>query len=130
MRQIILLLSMALAGCASQPRLKPFTTDGCSLYPDGTAEYRDLWLHCCRRHDRKYWLGGTRAERLEADIELRDCVAAAGQPRIAERMLRGVRAGGTPYLPTRFRWGYGWRFFRGYQPLTDSEKSLIEESSR
>jgi hypothetical protein len=128
MRQLILLLSVALAGCASQPRLKPFATDGCSLYPDGTSEYRDLWLHCCRRHDRKYWLGGTRAERLKADIELRDCVAAVGQPRIAERMLRGVRAGGTPYLPTRFRWGYGWRYLRGYKPLTDSEKKLIEGS--
>ena len=94
---------------------------------DGTSEYRDLWLHCCRRHDRKYWLGGTKAERWDADIGLRDCVAAVGQPRIAERMLRGVRAGGTPYLPTRFRWGYGWRYLRGYKPLTDSEKNLIEE---
>jgi len=41
-------------------------------------------------------------------------------------MLAGVRVGGTPYLPTRFRWGYGWPFFRGYQPLNADELKQIE----
>ncbi|MCX5795989.1 MAG: hypothetical protein NTY77_10880 [Elusimicrobia bacterium] len=128
MRILSLLLLLTLAGCASQPRLRPFTTDGCSLFPDGTSEHKDLWLDCCKKHDHKYWMGGTKAERLQADIELRNCVAGVGEPRTAELMLQGVRAGGTPYLPTRFRWGYGWRYFRGYKPLTDKEKKLIEDS--
>jgi hypothetical protein len=36
-------------------------------------------------------------------------------------MLAGVRIGGTPYLPTRFRWGYGWPWPRGYRALTPAE---------
>jgi hypothetical protein len=40
-------------------------------------------------------------------------------------MYRGVRAGGTPYLPTPYRWGYGWRYLRGYKALTEAEKLLV-----
>ena len=121
---------LTFAGCAPQPRLRHFTTDGCTLFPDGISELKDLGLDCCKKHDYKYWMGGTKAERLKADLDLRNCVAAVGQPKIAKWMLRGVRAGGTPYLPTSFRWGYGWRYFRGYKPLTDREKKLIEEPQR
>lgn len=123
-----MLLLMACAACAPRPRLRPFTTDGCSLFPDGSAEHEELWLHCCRQHDFKYWMGGPKADRLTADRELRDCVAAVGRPKTAKWMLRGVRAGGTPYLPTRFRWGYGWRYLRGYKALTDEERKLIDEA--
>ena len=121
-----LLFALLAAGCASQPRLRPFTTDGCSLFPNGVPEHKTLWLACCEEHDRKYWAGGTKKERLDADLELRSCVAATGQPRVAALMLGGVRAGGTPYMPTWFRWGYGWTDFRGYRPLTDAERKLIE----
>ena len=130
MRILPPLLMLTFAGCAPQPRLRHFTTDGCTLFPDGISELKDLWLDCCKKHDYKYWMGGTKAERLKADLDLRNCVAAVGQPKIAKWMLRGVRAGGTPYLPTSFRWGYGWRYFRGYKPLTDREKKLIEEPQR
>lgn len=129
MRLLPLLLLLTFAACASQKRPRPFTTDGCSLFPDGTAEHKDLWLRCCVKHDEKYWRGGTKAERLQADLELRDCVAAVGQPKIAARMLTGVRAGGTPYLPTDFRWGYAWPYLRGYKRLTDDDKKRLEESS-
>jgi hypothetical protein len=130
MRILPPLLLLTFAGCASQPRLRPFTTDGCTLSPDGTSEHKSLWLDCCKKHDYKYWMGGTQAERLKADLDLRECVSAVGQPETAEWMLRGVRAGGTPYLPTRFRWGYGWRYPRRYKPLSDNEKKLLEESQR
>ena len=97
------------------------------MFPNGTSEHKDLWLECCIKHDREYWMGGTKAERLKADIGLRACVAAVGEPKTAELMLKGVRVGGTPYLPTSWRWGYGWRYFRGYKPLTNGEEKLIEE---
>ena len=130
MRALASLLVLAFAGCTSPSGLQPFTTDGCTLFPNGTLAHKDLWLDCCIKHDYKYWMGGTEAERAKADIELQKCVAAVGEPKTAELMLRGVRAGGTPYLPTGFRWGYGWTYFRGYKPLTDGEKKLIEESRR
>jgi len=59
---LLLLLWPALAA-----ELKPFTTDGCSAFPDGTPAHRDLWLNCCIQHDLAYWKGGTHTERLNAD---------------------------------------------------------------
>jgi hypothetical protein len=107
--------------------LKPFTTDGCSSFPDGTIEQSSLWANCCIRHDFAYWQGGTYEERLEADEELESCVAGVGEATIASLMLAGVRVGGTPYLPTSYRWGYGWPFMRGYKPLTAEEKLEVRK---
>jgi hypothetical protein len=107
--------------------LKPFTTDGCSSFPDGTLEQASLWANCCIRHDFAYWQGGSYEERLAADEELESCVAGVGEPTIASLMLAGVRVGGTPYLPTSYRWGYGWPFMRGYKPLTAEEKLEVRK---
>ena len=41
-------------------------------------------------------------------------------------MYGGVRAGGSPYFYTWYRWGYGWPFERKYQPLTPSERRLAD----
>ena len=106
--------------------IQPFTSDGCSAFPDGTIEQQELWLDCCRKHDHAYWKGGTYDERVQADEALRQCVAGVGEAEIAFVMLAGVRVGGTPYLPTEFRWGYGWPFPRGYKALTRKEQALIE----
>lgn len=107
---------------ASTTTLKPFTTDGCSEFPNGTPGQQNLWLNCCIAHDKKYWAGGTHRERLQADRELKECVTAAGEPAIAELMLAGVRVGGSPWWHTPFRWGYGWPYGRGYKALTSDEK--------
>ncbi len=115
-------LVLAAGPARAQDQLKPFTTDGCSEFPNGTPRQKDLWLKCCITHDKKYWAGGTYDERLQADRELRSCVAAVGEPAIAALMLAGVRVGGSPSLNTSFRWGYGWPFGRGYQALTPEEK--------
>jgi len=103
--------------------LAPFSTDGCSDFPDGTSSQKTLWRDCCVAHDRSYWAGGSYAERIAADVALERCVAAVGEPVIAKLMLAGVRVGGSPYWPTHFRWGYGWPWGRGYQPLTDAERA-------
>ncbi len=120
-RVVVVALVSLIGGCTSTGPLRPFTTDGCSGFPDGLPSHRDLWLRCCTDHDRAYWLGGTYDERLAADKQLRYCVAEAGNPAIAEIMLRGVRVGGSPWLPTSFRWGYGWPYGRGYQEIAPDE---------
>lgn len=102
-------------------QLKPFTSDGCSMFPDGTYQQNELWLGCCTTHDLAYWQGGTYQQRLIADQSLKSCVAKVGQAEIAELMLMGVRVGGTPYLPTSFRWGYGWSYPKLYDELNESE---------
>lgn len=108
-------------------QLKPFTTDGCSAFPDGTIKQQSIWVNCCIRHDLAYWKGGTYEDRLQADIELRACVHKVGEPEIALIMLAGVRVGGSPYYPTSYRWGYGWPYFRGYQALSEPEKQQVKQ---
>lgn len=105
--------------------LKPFTTDGCSAFPDGTLNQKKLWLKCCTQHDFDYWQGGTYQQRVLSDQALKSCVANVGQPEIAALMLAGVRVGGTPYLPTPFRWGYGWPYPKFYGPLTALEQKQV-----
>ena len=107
--------------------IRPFESDGCSSFPNGTVQQNELWLSCCITHDYAYWKGGTYQERIAADKELEACVSAVGEPEIALLMLAGVRVGGTPYLPIRFRWGYGWPYPRGYKALTEDEIMQIRE---
>lgn len=125
MKRLSVLLLLLLAS-ASASELRPFTSDGCSSFPNGTFWQNELWLACCTAHDYAYWQGGTFEQRLQADQELEACVSAVGEPEIARLMLAGVRVGGTPYLPTMFRWGYGWPYPRGYKALTDEERQQIE----
>lgn len=117
-------------GCAVPTTIRPFTTDGCSDFPDGTPTHKTLWRACCVAHDKAYWQGGTYDERRKADKELRRCVAHVGEPGIAALMLAGVRVGGSPYWPTRFRWGYGWPWPRSYGAPTPAERDQIQKALR
>ncbi len=123
---LLTLVTTTLSACSDQP-IKPFTSDGCSSFPDGTYSQRELWLGCCTEHDLAYWQGGTYDQRLQSDQQLQQCVAQVGQESIAKLMLAGVRVGGTPFLPTSFRWGYGWPYPRLYKPLSTAEQQQIKE---
>ena len=94
--------------------IRPFTTDGCTMFPDGWGGNDTLWRHCCVSHDSAYWKGGTKRDRLIADSLLRECVTREGYPKISSKMFVGVRIFGGPSLPTPWRWGYGWEFGKGY----------------
>jgi hypothetical protein len=121
----LIIMLTALTFTVSADTLKPFTSDGCSSFPDGTLKQKTLWLSCCQQHDLEYWRGGTYQERLQSDIALKVCVSNVGEPEIALLMLAGVRVGGTPFLPTKFRWGYGWSYPRFYGELTKSELQQV-----
>jgi len=119
---------LALAGHAAAADLGDFTSDGCSLFPDGTPGDRAKWCACCLAHDLAYWAGGTEEERKRSDERLRDCVLErTGDRALAHTMYLGVRAGGHPAFPTWYRWAYGWPYGRGYRPLTDEERLLARE---
>jgi len=122
----VLLLFLSLSADASD--LAPFTTDGCSRFPDGTRSQPELWLQCCSEHDVAYWQGGTEDQRVEADRVFKQCVVDIGETMIASVMFVGVRIGGTPYLPTSFRWGYGWPYMRSYGALTETEMEAVREA--
>jgi hypothetical protein len=84
--------------------LEHFNSDGCSLFPDtlGESNYRS----CCYTHDQAYYTGGSRNDRAVADKALYRCVANTSSNFIASVMYIGVRIGGSPYLPTSFRWNF------------------------
>jgi len=127
MTRIVILLFMFSSTFVYADELKPFTTDGCSIFPDGSIQQQSLWVNCCIRHDLAYWKGGSYEDKLAADQTLSSCVAEVGEPEIAQIMLAGVRVGGSPYFPTSYRWGYGWSYPRGYQPLAKEKKRQVRE---
>jgi len=122
---VILTFLICFSSTANADTIKPFTSDGCSAFPDGTLTQNNLWFGCCKKHDFAYWQGGTKEQRLASDKALKKCVAKVGKPHIAKLMLTGVRVGGTPYLPTSFRWGYGWSYPRFYGKLSAAEQQQV-----
>jgi hypothetical protein len=128
-KNLVYVISILFFVEVSADELKPFASDGCSAFPDGTVDQNTLWLRCCTDHDYTYWKGGTYKERQEADTALRECVGKLGEAEIAILMLAGVRIGGTPFLPTTFRWGYGWSYPRFYGELTPEELEQVENAT-
>jgi len=123
-RRLVTLVVLCLfaVACSSDSALRPFTSDGCSLFPDSSLISENDWCSCCFDHDLRYWRGGTREEREIADAELRDCVLEKTESSaLSEAMYEGVRVGGSPYFYNWYRWGYGWSFDRKYQLLTPDE---------
>ena len=127
---IIHLLAFTLLTCVSAfaSDLQDFTSDGCSLFPDGNVKDRALWCDCCLAHDIAYWQGGTKEERKHADEMLRDCVLERTSSKaLSDMMYNGVRAGGHPVFLTGYRWGYGWKYGKGYALLTEQENQQVRE---
>lgn len=128
-----LVTALALSSCVSvrpphSTVLVNFVSDGCTLFPDGSFNNQDKWCDCCQTHDLAYWQGGSADERVLADATLRECVLTqTGDQQLAQTMYLGVRAGGHPAFPTWYRWGYGWPYGRGYQPLSDMERVQVRE---
>jgi len=125
----LLLPALLLTGSAAfaAAEIRPFSSDGCSLFPDGTLSDRTKWCDCCFTHDLAYWQGGSAEERLAADEALRDCVLArTADAVLARAMFLGVRAGGHPAFPAWYRWGYGWDYGRGYRQLSDGDKVQVD----
>ena len=128
----VALVGFLVVGCqsAQPPGLSAFRFDGCSCFPDGTPRQPELWKQHCLAHDHAYWQGGTFMERKAADLELRDAIRREGKPLIAQIAYAGVRIGGTPWLPTPWRWGFGWNEFpRGYREISDEERLKIKDLS-
>ena len=121
-------ISIFLAACSNSSELNPFTSDGCSLFPDSSAISKKDWCECCFQHDLVYWRGGTQEEREIADTKLKECVfEKTGDKALAKVMYDGVRFGGSPYFYNWYRWGYGWSYQRKYQALTDAELKQVKK---
>ena len=123
---------LLLIGCTSPKHiLKPFKSDGCSLFPDRMEAAGLDWNQCCEAHDILYWKGGTKMERAKADSLFYECVLIqTGDARLARMMYDGVRLGGSPYFPTWYRWGYGWNYMRPYRELSQRESQMADSLLR
>lgn len=108
-------------------QIKPFQSDGCSVWPEGTNTNRISWIKCCIKHDIAYWKGGTETQKLAADQELKSCVEKTDSKFIAKLMKIGAGIGGKPQYKTSFKWGYGWNYQRGYLPLTENEQIFLHK---
>jgi hypothetical protein len=109
---------------------KPFKSDGCSLIqpiyellgrvPPAAA--------FCRLHDVDYWAGGPFGDFIRANREVRQRTRAAGYPILAWIRWIGVTLGGWPFLPTPWRWGFGWywwrfRLFRALDQIDEAQRN-------
>lgn len=129
----VVFLASTLGSCRTLPReapLRDFTTDGCTGAPEGTRSDPDAWLHACLGHDLRYWQGGTRKQRREADRLLRKEISDAGYPGMGNLAFVAVRLGGSALWPTPFRWGHGWdQYPRFYRPLTAAEENEVRKKA-
>lgn len=117
-------ICIVLAACTEAPALAPFSSDGCSLFPDSLIITQQDWCECCFEHDIAYWRGGTEKQREQADAALEQCVLTkTGDETLAKLMYKGVRFGGSPYFYNWYRWGYGWGYDRKYKVLTKTEST-------
>ena len=112
--------------------LRPFETDFCTGFPEGTRQEPGLWKHCCVEHDLHFWAGGGRKARRAADRRIHQCIRDAGAPGIARLMFLGIRLGAiSPFKIEKRKWGNGWRDGRGdYRPLTPGDLTLLEAEFR
>jgi hypothetical protein len=128
----ILLFSWSALGDVSGPglqELRPFATDGCTMAPDGTPGKPNLWRHCCVAHDLRFWGGGSKPHREDADKKLKACVASVAGDRTAEIFFSGVRLGQlSPWKIPSKRWGNAWYNQPPYRQLAKAEVSQLLDS--
>lgn len=91
---------------------RPFESDGCSfIEPIYRAFGRaPPGREFCVQHDRDFWQGGPFALFVAANLRFALRLAEAGFPVLALVRLVGVMAGGWPFLPFPWRWGFGRRY--------------------
>ena len=95
-----LAITLLFCGFAFAGDIHDFTSDGCSLFPDGNIKDRGLWCQCCLVHDIAYWQGGTKEDRKHADEALRDCVLERTRNKALANMIhKGVRGAAIPHSP-------------------------------
>jgi len=102
----------------SAPALPPWNpawSDGCSIpkalkpfFPETPAVRA-----CCEKHDAVYYRGGTRADRLRADLQLALDWLATGDVTAAqvEQGYWAIRIGGGPEGCFPYSWAFGGQRF-------------------
>ncbi len=131
MKSVLILLlfpfltSLTLQGSEETGTLKPFFTDGCTLFLDGTNKHPNLWVHCCKEHDMRYWFGGSEADRDKTDLRLKACVQDVAGETWAALIYAGVKTGHLSPIKNKTHWSWGWKQERNNIKLNSSEITYI-----
>jgi hypothetical protein len=109
--------------------INPFSSDGCTLAPDGTFSRPSLWQECCIVHDLWYWGGGSKNLRSAVDKNLKSCIEAKAGALVANLFSLGVEIGSySPFKLKNKKWGNAWSLSSKpvYQDLNlDQKKKLL-----
>jgi hypothetical protein len=111
----------------SPSQLKPFETDGCTMFLDGTKEKPELWKHCCTYHDLRYWYGGTLKDQDQSDLKLKQCVEKVAGTKWANLIYTGVRAGHYSPIKNKYAWAWGWNPKRDKDPLSSADLIYVKQ---
>lgn len=111
---------------ASEIELKPFFTDGCTMFIDGTKDQPTLWRNCCVEHDLRYWFGGSSKEMDDTDLRLKSCVTKVAGAKWAKLIYMGVRTGHHSPIKNKTQWNWGWSKKRNNAPLNPDEISYVK----
>ena len=125
---LILLGASAGTVATKDERLKPFKTDYCTGFSEGTSAQPQLWKHCCVEHDLYFWAGGCAPARKRADLRLYDCVKSTGAVKTAWLMYAGIRLGSfSPIKIDSEKWGNAWKDGHGIkESLSEQDVVLLE----
>lgn len=125
---ILVLLFATYTFANQQQYMNDFTTDECTMYPEGTKKEPKLWAHCCILHDMFYWAGGSRFDMDHADLILYSCVQEVAGKTQAELMYKGIRLGHLSPISLKDKsFGNGWINPRPKTSLSDEEKDIVRE---
>jgi len=101
-----------------------FQTTGCSNEIDGLD--MDLVTNCCVDHQLKYWSGGEKELRNQADDALYSCVFEQTQDiEIADEIRDNSSI--SPYSTSAQRWGFAWSWGHFYKKLSTNERTELTE---
>lgn len=106
--------------------LKPFFTDGCTLFVDGPQNRPKLWRHCCVEHDLRYWFGGSVEDRDATDLRLKACVEKVAGANWASIIYYGVKTGHVSPIKNKTQWNWGWIDKREFGPLSSEEVRTVK----
>ena len=122
-----LLFVLSVSASEQKNTLKPFFTDGCTLFVDGPPGQPELWRHCCVAHDLRYWFGGSNHDLDKTDLKLKACVENVAGPVWAEVIYQGVRLGHKSPIKNKTHWSWGWMIERENKGLNLIESLYVIE---
>lgn len=135
-KMIMLILSIFIIGCPSEPHIKPFIAEGCAIFQNtnfkaiavNDTDDTGNWCRCCLEFDIAYWRGGSQVQQETAKQRLRDCVYQKTRNKpFADQLYSEAEKNGGNYFSQWPDWGYGWTETKGFSVLNQRQLDIANE---